>query len=70
MTDKQVAAETLSRLPEAASLHEIAEELRLVAALRQGQADVAVGRVHSHEEVERMFAGWTEQWTTESPSTK
>ena len=66
MTDKQIAVETLGRLPEAASLAEITEELQVVAAIRRGQADVAAGRARSHEDVKRLLASWTEQWTTKS----
>lgn len=71
MTDKQIATEALGRLPEAASLAEITEELQIVAAIRQGQADVAAGRVRPHEEVERLFTSWTERWnrTTTSRAT-
>ena len=66
MTDKQIAAEVLGRLPESVSLDEITEELRVVTALRQGQADVAAGRVRSHADVERLLTSWTERWTTKS----
>ena len=69
MTDKQIAVEALGRLPEAASLAEIVEELRIVVAIRQGQADVAAGRVRPHEEVEQLLASWTERWKTTSPAT-
>ena len=69
MTDKQIALETLGRLSETASLQEITEELRVVAAIRQGQADLASGRVRSHDEVEQLFSSWTDQWTTKSHST-
>ena len=67
MTDKQLAVETLARLPETLSLAEIAEELWVAAAIRQGRADVDAGRVRSHEDVKELFSSWTERWTT-SPS--
>ncbi len=68
MTDKQIAAEALCRLPETVSLAEIAAELQVVAAIRQGQADVAAGRVRPHEEVKELFSVWTERWATKSHS--
>ena len=55
MTDKQIAVEALTRLPKTASLSEITEELQVIAAIRQGQADVVAGRVYSHEGVKRLF---------------
>lgn len=70
MTDKQIAVEALGRLSETASLQEIAEELQVVAAIRQGQDDAVAGLMHSHEEVEQIFSTWTEQWATKTPSTK
>ena len=63
MTDKQIAAEAVARLPETASLREIADELDVMIAIRQGQADAAAGRVRPHEEVKELFASWTERWT-------
>ena len=50
MTDKQAVIDALRRLPEDATLDEIAEELRIMTAVRRGRADVAGRRVKSHEE--------------------
>jgi predicted transcriptional regulator len=62
MTDKQAVLDALSRLPEAASLDEITEELRIMAAIRRGRADIAAGRSMSHEEVEQAFESWASAW--------
>ena len=64
MTDKQAVIDALSRLPENASLEEITEELHLMAAIRQGRADIAAGRSKGHEEVKQMFESWATAWTT------
>jgi len=58
MKDKQVAIQTISQLPENASMDEIAEELQIMAAIRKGKADVKAGRVKSHAQVEKMFEAW------------
>ena len=58
-TDKQVAVEALDQMPEFASLRQISEELAILAAIREGQADIEAGRVVSHEEVKRRSASWT-----------
>ena len=55
MTDKQAVIAALQRLPENASLDEIAEELRIMAAVRKGRSDVAAGRFRTQREVEQMF---------------
>lgn len=68
MTDKQIAVEMLTRLPETASLVQITEELQVMAAIREGRADAAAGRVRPHAEVKQLFSSWTEQWTTMSRS--
>ena len=58
MKDKQVAIETISRLPDDASMEEIAEELQIMAAIRKGKADVKAGRVKSHAQVEKLVEAW------------
>jgi predicted transcriptional regulator len=58
MKDKQVALETINKLPEDASMDEIAEELQILAAVRKGKEDVNAGRVKSHAEVERLVETW------------
>ena len=56
---KAVALDALQRMPETATLEDICEELAILAAIRRGEADIAAGRVVSHEEVERRSAAWT-----------
>ena len=58
MKDKQVAIQTISQLPEDASMAEIAEELQIMAAIRKGKTDVKAGRVKSHAQVEKLFETW------------
>ena len=57
-SEKAVALEALQRMPETATLEDICEELAILAAIRRGEADIAAGRVVSHEEVERRSAAW------------
>lgn len=64
MTDKQAVLDALRRLPENASLEEITEELRIMAAIRRGREDVAAGRAKSHEETEQMLESWASAWTS------
>jgi predicted transcriptional regulator len=58
MTDKQAVLDALQRLPENATLDEISEESRIMAAVRKGRTDVAAGRVKTQPEVELLFASW------------
>jgi predicted transcriptional regulator len=58
MSDKEVVIETLSRLPESVSLSEIQEELRILAAIRKGQAEADAGNVVPHSEAVNMVKGW------------
>jgi predicted transcriptional regulator len=64
MTDKQAVIDALNRLPEAASLEEITEELHIMAAIRRGRADIAAGRSKTHEEVEQLANSWAMAWTS------
>jgi hypothetical protein len=58
MTDKQAVLDALQRLPENATLDEISEESRIMAAVQKGRTDVAANRVKSQLEVEQMFTSW------------
>ena len=64
MTDKQAVIDALNRLPENVSLEEITEELRIMAAIRRGRADVAAGRTKTQAEVEQSLESWATAWTT------
>ncbi len=63
MTDKQeTVMDALQRLPENASLDELADELRIMARVRRGRADVAAGRAKTQKEVEQSFESWAIAW--------
>jgi predicted transcriptional regulator len=64
MTDKQAVHDALQRLPENASLEEITEELRIMAAIRRGREDIAAGRLKPHAETKHLFESWASVWTT------
>ena len=59
MSDKQAALDTVSRLPDSATLPEINEELATLAAIRRGIQAADEGRVKSHEEVKHLVVEWT-----------
>ena len=64
MTDKEAVLDALQRLPENASLEEITEELRIMAAVRSGRADVAAGRTKTQQEVRDLLHSWATAWTS------
>ena len=64
MTDKQAVIDALQRLPEDASLEEISEELRIMAAIRRGRRDIATGHTKTHEETEHLVKSWATAWTS------
>ena len=55
---KQQVQEILEKLPEDASLEDIQYHIYVRQKIEQGLADVAAGRVVSHEEVQRRLAKW------------
>jgi predicted transcriptional regulator len=59
LTEKQLALETLQKMPESVTLQEISEEMAILAAIRRGEAAADAGRVLTHEEVTRRSATWT-----------
>lgn len=64
MTDKQAVIDALSRLPENASLEEITEELRIMAAVRRGREASAAGRTKTQQEVEQLVESWAMTWAS------
>jgi predicted transcriptional regulator len=64
MTDKQAVIDALNRLPENASLEEITEELRIMAAVRRGRADIAAGNTKTQDEAEHLLESWASAWTS------
>jgi predicted transcriptional regulator len=64
MTDKQAVMDALRRLPEDASLDDISEELRIMAAIRSGREDVAAGRSKTHDEAEKLLESRASAWTS------
>jgi predicted transcriptional regulator len=59
MTPKQKTLQALGTLPEDASYEELQEEVRILAALDEAEADIREGRVVSHEQAKRKLAEWT-----------
>lgn len=58
MSDKQLAMDSIERLPADASLDAIAERVEFLAALRKGLAQIERGETVPHEEVKRQLATW------------
>ena len=58
VSDKQLALESIQRLPDDASLDTIAERLEFLAAIRKGLNQIERGETLSHEEVKRQLATW------------
>lgn len=59
LTDKQIAAQALDRMPESATLAEISDRFAILAGLARGQRDVDSGRVVTQEEAKRRSLTWT-----------
>jgi len=64
MTDKEAVIDALARLPENVSLEEIAEELRIMAAVRRGREASAAGRTKTQQEVEQLVESWATTWAS------
>ena len=55
MEAKQAVKALLDRLPDDCSVEDVLYHLYVLQAVERGQAEVAAGRVISHEEVERVM---------------
>ena len=58
MSTKQIVQDLLQRLPENVSLHDIAQEIEFIAAVRQGQTELDRGEGIPIEEVEGELPSW------------
>ncbi|WP_040548781.1 hypothetical protein [Pedosphaera parvula] len=58
MSDKQVALETIQRMPENATLDDITHRLEFLAAVQKGLDQVKRGEVVSHDQIKRELASW------------
>ena len=58
MTDKEIVQDLLQRVPDNASLQDIARELEFIAGVRQGLADLDGGQSFPIEEVEHELPSW------------
>jgi predicted transcriptional regulator len=58
MSNKEIVEDLLQRIPDGASLHDIAQEIEFVAAVRQGWAELDRGERIPVEEVERELPSW------------
>ena len=57
-SEKQHALEAITLMPEGATYRQIRDELAMLEAIREGEADADAGRVISHEEMIRRSAEW------------
>lgn len=58
MTNKEIVQDLLRRIPEDASLQDIARELEFIAAVRQGLSELDNGDSIPIEEVEQELPSW------------
>jgi predicted transcriptional regulator len=58
MSTREIVTEVLKRLPETASLQDVARELEFVAGVREGFAQLDRGEGVPIEEVERLLPTW------------
>ena len=58
MSHKRSVEDLLQRIPEEASLHDIAQEIEFIAAVRQGLSELDRGESIPIEEVEHELPSW------------
>lgn len=58
MTNKQIVEDLLQRIPDEASLHDIAREIEFVAAVRQGLGELDRGESIPIDDVEHELPSW------------
>jgi hypothetical protein len=58
MSQKELALEVLSRLPDTCSFEEMAEKLRFLAGIQVGLDELDQGLGIDHQEVKKKLASW------------
>lgn len=58
MSTKEIVRDLLERLPEDVSLHQVAQEIEFVSAVRQGISELDRGESVPIEDVERELPSW------------
>jgi predicted transcriptional regulator len=58
VSTKQIVADLLQKLPDDATLHDVAREIEFVAGVRQGLAELDRGERIPLEQVERELPSW------------
>jgi predicted transcriptional regulator len=58
LSNKEIVRDLLQRLPDQISLHQIAQEIEFVAAVRQGMAELDNGEGISIDEIEKELPSW------------
>lgn len=56
MSNKEIVLEAVRELPDEATFREILEQIALLAAIQEGEADADAGRVISHDEMKKKIA--------------
>jgi hypothetical protein len=59
MSAREIAIDLIQRLPEEASLQDIAREIEFIAGVREGFSQIERGEGKSAEEVRGMISSWT-----------
>ena len=58
MSTKQIVQDLLQKMPDDVSLHQVAQEIEFVAAVRQGMAEIDRGERIPIEDIERELPSW------------
>jgi len=58
MSNKQIVADLMTRLPDDATLTDIAREIEFIAGVREGFAQLDRGEGKSLDEVEKQLPSW------------
>ena len=58
MSNKEIVSDLLGRIPDEASLEDIAREIEFVAAVRQGLSELDRGERIPLDDVERELPSW------------
>ena len=58
MSTKELALQTIQKLPDTASWEEIEERIHFLAAIERGREEIRSGKIIPHEKVKENLKAW------------
>ena len=66
MSDKELAIQSIGRLPASATLQQIRDRVAFLAAIKEAEESLDRGEGIPHEKVKEQISAWAKSWRSKS----